>query len=289
MVPENKVGIERSRKDARHPVSYESFDVGIRDMIDRVSTTEDAKEVVDKIARGKKLLESLGIFEENATRFAMLEFEVYLKIASECLYDELPVNKKAMAKWLSRLTDEEIDGLRREVREGRRIVSIYGRERRNRSAAKKKSEIEAYAEFLISRFDKDGQVKVPVGCERKESEVYKMVKKHARERGAIETSAGVFKRWVDEKDVDQIMFAYSPSASLRKEHPFKYMAYRIINEIICGDRRIQGRAERAVAAIYESGYLDYNANAKHVAYIERHLAAIQDSSGKTLNYWSEYE
>lgn len=289
MVPENKVGIERTRKGSRHPVSYESFDVGIRDMIDRVSTTEDAKEVVDKIDRGKKLLESLGIFEENATRFSMLEFEVYLKIASECLYDDLPVHKKAVAKWLSRLTDEEIDGLRREVKGGRRIGSIYGRERRNRSAAKRKSEIEAYAEFYIGQFDDNGQVEVPVGCERQEQEVYKMVKRHVCERGAIETTAGVFKRFADDNDVDQIMWAYSPSDSLRKESPYKYMAYRILHEVLYGNKRVKDRAERAVAAIYESGYLGYNAHRKHVAYIERHLAAIQDSSGKSLNYWSEYE
>lgn len=289
MVPENKVGIERSRKDSRHPVSYESFDVGIRDMIDRVSTTEDAKEVVDKIDRGKKLLESLGIFEENATRFSMLEFEVYLKIAGECLYDDLPVNKKAMAKWCSRLSNDEIDDMRREVMGGCRIVTMYGRHRRKMSAEKKKADIEIRAGLLIEKLDKDGHVEVPVGVGKAESEVYEMVKNYARRRGVTETSVGVFKTHVSDEDVDSFMNTFLFSDHVKDASHVDYMAYRLLYAVKFGNQRVMSRAKKAISAIYESGYLEYDAHVAHLKYVERHLNAIRDSSEKSLNYWSEYE
>lgn len=115
-------------------VATDQVMLGARQMLEKIVDAESARETVDSVDKLKRMLDIAEQYGEYATRFCILEAEMYLKIKDIRGADSrLTPSKRRMVDWLRRMDDAELEKImRNEVMWGTRLQAVF---RRNEGAA----------------------------------------------------------------------------------------------------------------------------------------------------------
>ena len=263
--------------------SFASFEGGVWKMIDEVKTASDASAVVKKLEDGKKLLEALGIFEENATRFAILEYETYMKIAKESLYSDLNYHRKKVAMFCASLSADEQEKVRSRVENGERIVTIVNNMVKSRCRKNAEKRVDNAVSGLIELYE-SGET-VNINCSgAKGSDMDKVRERFERyvlHSDGVSFGNGLFKKSPDIRYVKSVIDTFHPEDP--EKPTIEETPINLCKEFFFGNQRVRSRARFIVNLIFNTDYLDYWAPAEYVSAIEEKLSEIAEFDRK----WKE--